>query len=348
MSFAFSLGQLGWRAHFSQQLSIDDLDRFIPARIVSVHRSGVTFWFDAGEAHVLAGTLRGLALTVGDWVLVNRKSNRIERLLERSSLLARIAAGTQQKVQPIAANLDLLFVVTSCNEDFNSSRLERYLAIAHDARIHTAIVLTKRDLRAEIDGLLSDLQQIAPTTPVIAVNATSPESANSLKPWLTPGSTVAFVGSSGVGKSTLVNVLTGADQLTAGIRDDDAKGRHTTTSRQLIAMPGGAWLIDTPGMRELKVGSVEQGIRTTFDDIEHLAQRCRFRDCQHGGELGCAVTAAIGAGELSERRLANYRKLQREAKHASQTAFERRGVERRIGKMHKLLQERHRRDKRKG
>jgi ribosome biogenesis GTPase / thiamine phosphate phosphatase len=135
MSSDFSLSQLGWRAHFSQQLSIDDLDRLIPARIAGVHRSGVTLWSHRGVTHVLAGTLHGLTLTVGDWVLANRELNRIERLLERTSFLARMAAGEQQRVQPIAANLDLLFVVTSCNEDFNASRLERYLAIAHEARV---------------------------------------------------------------------------------------------------------------------------------------------------------------------------------------------------------------------
>jgi ribosome biogenesis GTPase / thiamine phosphate phosphatase len=347
MSSQFSLGQLGWRAHFSQQLSMDDLEKFIPARVAGVHRSGVTLWSESGEAHVLAGTLHGLNLTAGDWVLANRELNRIERLLERSSLLARMAAGAEERIQPIAANLDLLFVVTSCNEDFNASRLERYLAIAHDARIHAAIVLTKRDLCADVDALLLDLQRIAPQIPAVAVNATDRESAHSLMPWLTPGSTIAFVGSSGVGKSTLVNALTGADQLTAGVREGDAKGRHTTTSRQLVAMTGGAWLIDTPGMRELKVGNVEQGIRTTFDDIEQLAQLCKFRDCRHQGEVACAVEAAIHSGELSERRLVNYRKLQREAKHASQTVFERHVEERRFGKMHKLLKEQHRRDRQK-
>jgi ribosome biogenesis GTPase len=340
-----SLRQLGWRAQFSQQLSIADLERYTPARVANVQRSGVIVWTEARESHVLAGTLQGLTLAVGDWVLFDPESGRIERLLERASLLTRLAAGTEQRVQPIAANIDTLFVVTSCNDDFNASRLERYLAIAHDARIDPVIVLTKRDLCADVDTLLGKLEHVAPKVPSLAVNATDASSANALLDWLTPAATAAFVGSSGVGKSTLVNALTGSDQTTAGIRGADGKGRHTTTSRQMIAMPGGAWLIDTPGMRELKVGAVQEGIRATFDEIEALASRCKFRDCRHQGEQGCAVAAAVEAGELSERRLANYLKLQREAKHATQTVFERREKDRKFGRMYDAVKERVKRER---
>jgi ribosome biogenesis GTPase / thiamine phosphate phosphatase len=345
MSSFFTLRQLGWRAQFSQQLSIEDLERYAPVRVANVQRSGATVWGETGESHVPAGTLQGLTLAVGDWALLDPESGRIDRLLERASLLTRLAAGIEQRVQPIAANIDTLFVVTSCNDDFNTSRLERYLAIAHDARVYPVIVLTKRDLCDDADALLGELEQIAPKVPALAVNATDAKSAYALLDWLTPAATAAFVGSSGVGKSTLVNTLTGGEQSTADIREADSKGRHTTTSRQMIAMPGDAWLIDTPGMRELKVGAVQAGIRATFDEIEALAMRCKFRDCKHLGEHGCAVRAAIEAGELSERRLANYHKLQREAKHATQSVFERREADRKFGRMYDAVKERVKRER---
>ena len=342
---AFSLSQLGWRAHFSQQLALEDLERFLPARVAGVERSGVTLWSERGESHVPAGTLRDLAVTVGDWVLLDATVTRIERLLDRSSLVARMAAGVEQRLQPIAANLDTLFVVTSCNDDFNASRLERYLAIAHDAGVAPVIVLTKRDLYDDSDSLLDELRHVAPDVPGLAIDATQAASVDALADWLTPAATVAFVGSSGVGKSTLVNTLTGGARATGGIREHDSRGRHTTTSRQMVAMPGGAWLIDTPGMRELKIGAVEDGIRATFDEIELLAQRCKFRDCRHQGDDGCAVAAAIEAGTLAERRLVNFLKLQREAKHATASVAAKREASRRFGKMAKAVMAQRRKER---
>lgn len=342
---AFSLSQLGWRAHFSQQLSLEDLEHLLPARVAGVERSGVTLWSEHGESHVPAGTLRDLTVTVGDWVLLDAAASRIERLLDRTSLIARMAAGIEQRLQPIAANLDTLFVVTSCNDDFNASRLERYLAIAHDAGVDPVIVLTKRDLCDDVDSLLEELRYVAPNVAALAIDATDAASVDVLSDWLTPANTVAFVGSSGVGKSTLVNTLTGSALATGGIREHDSKGRHTTTSRQMVAMPRGAWLIDTPGMRELKVGAVEDGIRTTFDEIESLAQECKFRDCRHQGDVGCAVAAAIEAGTLSERRLDNYLKLQREARHATASVAEKREASKRFGKMAKAVMAQRRKER---
>lgn len=342
---AHSLGQLGWRAHFSQQLSLEDLERLLPARVAGVERSGAMLWSERGESHVPAAMLRDFTVTVGDWVLLDAAATRIERLLDRTSLVARMAAGIEQRLQPIAANLDTLFVVTSCNDDFNASRLERYLAIAHDAGVDPVIVLTKRDLCDDLDPLLDELRHFAPHVVALAINATDAASVAALSDWLAPAATVAFVGSSGVGKSTLVNTLTGGDRATGGIREHDSRGRHTTTSRQMVAMPGGAWLIDTPGMRELKVGAVEGGIRATFDEIELLAQRCKFRDCRHQGDVGCAVAAAIEAGTLAERRLANYLKLQREAKHATASVAEKREASRRFGKMAKAVMAQRRKER---
>jgi ribosome biogenesis GTPase / thiamine phosphate phosphatase len=331
----FSLGQLGWRACYSQQLTLQDLETSFPARVASVHRGLFAAWSERGEIEVPAPINQ--QITVGDWVLLDHESSRVARVLDRHTLVSRLAAGTGQRLQPIAANLDTLFIVTSCNDDFNLSRLERYLAVGHEATVETVIVLTKTDLCADVARLIAEIGEVAPRVPVIGVNALATASVASLLDWLLPASTVAFVGSSGVGKSTLVNTLSGVQQATSAIRDDDSKGRHTTTARQLIAMPNGAWLIDTPGMRELKVGAVETGIRATFEDVELLAAQCRFRDCTHGGNAGCALNAAIANGSLSQRRFDNYLKLQREARHATQSARERREADRKFGKMHKAL-----------
>lgn len=346
---------MGWRPCYSQQLTLGDLEACWPARVVSVHRSVIAVLGEHGECSVtLPGNLplddSAIAITVGDWVLVERAAPRISRILERASLIARLSAGTQQRLQPVAANLDTLFLVTSCNEDFNPSRLERYLAIALEAQVEPVIVLTKTDLCADTTMYTDGATRTAPRVCRVALNAMADEAATLLAPWLTAGQSVAFVGSSGVGKSTLVNTLarSGGDsiaQATAGIREHDAKGRHTTTARQLIAMPGGAWLIDTPGMRELKVGAVEAGVSAVFADITALAQSCRFRDCSHQGDDGCALKQAIASGEMDERRVRSYLKLQREAANAARTTHERRERDRRFGRMNKATQERHRKDK---
>jgi ribosome biogenesis GTPase len=176
---------------------------------------------------------------------------------------------------------------------------------------------------------------------VLALNATEHAAAVALAPWLGGGQTVAFVGSSGVGKSTLVNALLATQlQATSSIREHDAKGRHTTTSRQMFALPSGAWVIDTPGMRELKLGAVEAAVSAVFDDIETLARDCRFRDCQHRDDAGCALHAAVADGRLEERRLNSYLKLQREAERASQSVRERRALARRWGRMHRITSRR--------
>jgi len=346
----FSLSQLGWRAFYSQQLSLEDFEHSTPARIASVHRGRLLALTDQGEMELVppsfdASITVGASVTVGDWVLVQSDTTRMTRVLERRSFLSRLAAGSQQRQQSIAANVDTLFVVTSCNDDFNVSRLERYLALAHQAGVDPAIVLTKRDLCDDPSSFVKAIGTSAARVPVFAVDATRHDDAGALLELMPCGATVAFVGSSGVGKSTLINTLTGAAQTTGAIREDDSKGRHTTTHREMIALPGGAWLIDTPGMRELKVGDVEQGLRMTFDDIEALAQHCRFRDCKHGGDRGCAVGAAIEAGTLDRRRFDNYLKLQREARHARQTEHERRERERRFGRQLKVMLEQQRKER---
>lgn len=232
-------------------------------------------------------------------------------------------------------------LVTSCNDDCNLSRLERYFTVARHARVESVIVLTKADLCADAESFASRARSIAGAIEVLALNATEPAAAGALAPWLTSGQTVAFVGSSGVGKSTLVNALLArAAQATNAIREHDAKGRHTTTARQMFALPSGAWVIDTPGLRELKLGAVEAAVSAVFDDIQTLARSCRFRDCQHHDDAGCALHAAVAAGRLDARRLSSYLKLQREAQRASQSVRERRALDRRWGRMHRLTSRR--------
>lgn len=334
----FSLASLGWRPFHSQQLALEDLETAYPARVSSVHRSGLVVVSEQGTATVtvpprLLDALE-LPITVGDWVLIEHAAPRVQRVIAPYSVIKRLAAGTDHRLQAIAANLDTLFVVTSCNDDFNPSRLERYLALAFEAGVEPVIVLTKADLCDSPEPYIDQTSALVTTAVVIALNAMDSSTAVTLAPWLQPGQTVAFVGSSGVGKSTLVNTLLGqSQQSTGGIREDDSKGRHTTTSREMFPLDGGAWIIDTPGMRELKIGAIDSGLRVVFDNIESLASQCHFRDCRHESEAGCAVLAAVEAGTLDSRRLASYHKLQREAALAGMTNRERRARDRQFGRM---------------
>jgi ribosome biogenesis GTPase len=340
---AFTLFQLGWRPSYSHHLTLQDFEAGYPARVVGVHRNSLSVLSARGAATVVmpqAPVAGGEpAVTVGDWLLIEMEAPRVSRLIERQSLIARIAAGSEHRMQAIAANLDTLFVVTSCNDDFNLSRLERYLAVAFEAGVEPVIVLTKADLCEDAEAYRDTARSIAPATAIVTIDATSASSGASLAAWLGSGQTVGFVGSSGVGKSTLANTLIGsAAQATGSIREDDARGRHTTTAREMFALPGGAWVIDTPGMRELRVGSVETGMTAVFDDVEALAAQCRFHDCHHQGDRGCAVAAAIAAGSLDGRRLDNYRKLQREAANAVRSTKERREHDRHYGLLNRQAQ----------
>jgi ribosome biogenesis GTPase / thiamine phosphate phosphatase len=233
---------------------------------------------------------------VGDWVLTD--ASRHVRRLDRRSLLARRAAGSGAGEQLIAANVDTLFVTTSCNADFNPARIERYLALAAEAGTEAVIVLTKADLAAGDRNHARMAERLARGVVAVELDARDPGAAEQLAPWCKAGRTVALLGSSGVGKTTLANTLTGRQDDTAAIREDDAKGRHTTTFRALRPLSAGGWLIDTPGMRELRLADVADGIDAVFDDVTELAARCRFRDCAHEAEPGCAVRAAIEEGRL--------------------------------------------------
>jgi ribosome biogenesis GTPase len=255
---------------------------------------------------------------VGDWVALRAASahegpRTIVGVLPRRTAFVRRGAGETTEAQVVAANIDTAFVVVGLDGDFNVRRIERYLATAWDGGASPVVVLNKADLADDLDARIAEVEAVAAGTPVVAVSATEVRAIESLAPWLAAGRTVALLGSSGVGKSTLVNVLLGeTKQRTGPVREWDSRGRHTTTRRELVELPGGAWLIDTPGIRQLQLWADEDSLDTSFPEIAELAARCRFRDCHHVAEPGCAVLEAAGSGVLPADRLASWRKLQRE------------------------------------
>ncbi|TNC74093.1 ribosome small subunit-dependent GTPase A [Rubellimicrobium roseum] len=299
------LSSLGWTSHFARQ--IDAAESLSPARVAEVQRSHLT---------VLPGSLRLQApegtgrFAVGDWLL--HDGERAFRRLDPLTEIARKGAGEGAEKQLIVANVDTLGIVTSCNADFSPARLERYLAVAMTAGSPPLVILTKADQAEDPEGYLREARRLSPLVTAITLNATDPEEVARLHPWCGSGRTLALVGSSGVGKTTIQNALTGVEAATQAIREDDARGRHTTTARSLRLTLAGGCLIDTPGMRELGMLEAAEGISAVFADIEELGAGCRFRDCAHEAEPGCAVQAAIAAGELDANRLERYRKLERE------------------------------------
>ena len=331
------LESLGWRGFFAAQVDADTA--LAPARVLAVHRGRVEV---AGENYrdsvALIGNTAALAITVGDWVLVDRDGPRIDRVLDRFGVFKRGAAGTSGTIQLIAANVDTLFIVTSANRDFNVARLERYLAVAHEAGAYPLIVITKADTAVSIEPYVARARALGDNLPVEAMDAREPVDVEKLRPWCGPGQTVAVLGSSGVGKSTLINTLAGAGQDTREVREDDQRGRHTTTSRSMHGLPQGGWLVDTPGMRELRLVGSGDALDDVFSEITALAADCRFSDCRHEAEPGCAVRAAIDAGGLDQLRLERFRKLQAEDRRNSETVAERRARDRNLGQLYKSIQ----------
>ncbi|MEH0664774.1 ribosome small subunit-dependent GTPase A [Vibrio scophthalmi] len=330
------LKRLGWKPFFQQQISLDDYDDTRWARVIAHHRSGyvvLSQQSDGYQEHHLPITRSLPAMTVGDWLVLDGQQ-QFSSLLERRSLFSRKAAGTKVEQQLIAANVDTVFIVCSLNHDFNLSRIERYLALVNEAKVEPVVVLTKADLCDDEAALRQQVQKLDPFLMVESVNALEANSVSRLMSWCGEGQTVAFIGSSGVGKSTLVNTLLGEqEQATGGIREDDSKGRHTTTSRSIHFLPSGAVLLDTPGMREIQLADCEDGVSETFADVASLAKACRFGDCQHQSEPGCAVQQAISNGKLDERRFNNYQKLLREQAHNGATLAQQRAQSKQFGKM---------------
>lgn len=326
-----TLTQLGWRPFFQQQRVLDQWE-YPAVRVIAQHRGRLELLGEKGELGLdLHPDMP--AITVGDWLLLTPEG-RFSALLERQSLFRRKAAGSRVAEQLIAANVDTLFIVTSLNEDFNLSRIERYLVLANEAGTEPVIILSKSDLCNDPERMRCQVQALDPLLLVETMNCLDADEIHKLAPWCGSGKTVALMGSSGVGKSTLVNTLLGDQvQFTGAIREDDSKGRHVTTGRSLHLMPHGGLLLDTPGMRELQLVDCDEGVIATFSDISSLAEQCRFGNCRHASEPGCAVQNAIARGELDVRRLASFQKLKREQAFNSATLAEKRARDKRFGKM---------------
>jgi ribosome biogenesis GTPase / thiamine phosphate phosphatase len=341
MSNHTSLTGLGWQLFFQQQCSLsrEERDELLPARIIEQYRTGITV--ATGTEVFDIPLLPAMPdMVVGDWILLTC-DKQFSRLLQRKTCFSRKASGHKLKKQLIAANVDVAFIVASMNDEFNLNRLERFLAVVHESGAEPVILLSKRDKANAPEVFIKAAQSLDLNLAVCALNCLDDVSKSHLSPWLKAGSTVAVLGSSGVGKSTLINTLLGENrQSTGDIRKDDSKGRHTTTRRSLIALGCGGLILDTPGIREIQLADCKQGIAKTFSDVERYIKQCRFNDCQHRVEPGCAVQQAIESGDLDKRRLDNYLKLCREDAGHSASLAERRTQSKARSKVYKSTQTR--------
>jgi ribosome biogenesis GTPase len=313
-----NLQELGWDAFFQDAFQPYENDNLIPARVAARHHGPCELLTELGRlGGVPAGRLGDDELpAAGDWVAVRpldgERKAVIEAVLPRRSAFTRKEAWSRTVAQVVAANVDTVFLVTAFGGDLNARRLERYLTSAWDSGANPVVVANKADLADDRLLELGDVEAVSLGVPVLVVSAATGEGMDELEPHLRPGRTVALLGSSGVGKSTLVNRLAGRELLATNEIRKDGRGRHTTTHRELVPLPSGALLIDTPGMRELQLWADEEVLDSTFAEIAELAAACRFSDCSHEHEPGCAVKSAIADGSLPRERFTSYRKLQRE------------------------------------
>jgi ribosome biogenesis GTPase len=308
------LEQYGWTSFFAAQFRRFSGAGHVPARVTWGSKSAFRLAGEAGEFEARAGGKlwrRGQWPVTGDWVAA--RGGLIEAVLPRRTQVVRKAAGTETAVQVLAANVDVLFVVTGLDGDFNLRRIERYLLLARESGAEPVIVLNKVDLAADVAAPVEETRRSAPGVPVIAASALTGAGVDRLLDLIAPGRTAALLGSSGAGKSTLINRLLGEKRReVAAVRPSDSRGRHTTTDRQLLILPGGQLLMDLPGLREIQLWGAGDGVDSAFGDLAELARGCRFRDCRHMTEPGCAVRAAVEAGELDPARVDNYGKMTRE------------------------------------
>ena len=319
-----TLENLGWDGRREEQFAPFRADGLEPGRVALEHTHIYRVVTPSEDMLArVAGRLRHEAASrrdfpaVGDWVALKSGSAgpTIHAVLPRTSQFLRKVAGRRAEEQVVAANVDTVFLVTGLDGDFNVRRIERYLILVWESGAQPIVVLNKADVADDLDRRIAETARVAAGTPVVVTSTKSGAGLDALAEHLQPGRTFAFLGSSGVGKSSIINHLAGDDLLKIReVRESDSRGRHTTTHRELVVLPGGALVIDTPGMREIQLWDVDEGISEVFQDIAALAPGCRFRDCRHRTEPGCAVRAAIDAGELDAGRLDNYLKLHDERK----------------------------------
>nr|WP_246066805.1 ribosome small subunit-dependent GTPase A [Paenibacillus koleovorans] len=315
---------LGWTPEREAAFGPQRVKGYIAGRVALEHKHMYRVYTEHGDLLAeVSGKLRHEALgrgdypAVGDWVALAARVEEgratIHEVLPRTSKFSRKAAGSAIEEQLVATNIDTVFLVTALNQDYNLRRLERYLTIAWESGAFPVVILSKADLSDDVEAAVREAEAVAIGVPVHAVSSLESVGLELLQPYLGPGKTVALLGSSGAGKSTLINRLYGRDILETGdIRHGDDRGKHTTTHRELVALPAGGLLIDTPGMRELQLWNAEEGMEVSFRDVESIAEQCRYPDCRHRSEPGCAVKAALDDGTLESSRYDNYVKLQKE------------------------------------
>jgi ribosome biogenesis GTPase len=320
------LTALGWDETFAEQFEPHSAAGLIPGRVAVQHRGAYDVLTEPGELRVdVAGRLYDEAAApadlpvVGDWVAIAPRADEaagtIQAVLPRRTKFSRKTAWQATEEQVVAANVDLVFIVTSLNEDLNLRRLERYLILARESGAEPVVLLTKSDLAGDVEDAVADLRTVTFDVPVHALSSVTGEGLDEVRPYLRPGVTATLLGSSGVGKSTLINRLVGDELLATQEIREDGRGRHTTTRRELVQLPGGALVIDTPGMRELQLWVADEGLEEAFADVTSLFEHCRFSDCAHESEPGCAVKGAIADGTLPPERWDSYRRLEAELEH---------------------------------
>jgi ribosome biogenesis GTPase / thiamine phosphate phosphatase len=357
-----TLIELGWNSYFEACWEAYKEPAWMPARIISQQRG---LWRVAGDfadgwaqvsgALRAEGEIGGDWPAVGDWVAAEMLSGKvrslIHKVLPRRSKFVRKFAGRRIEAQVIAANVDTAFVVMALDGDFNVRRLERYLAQCWESGARSIVILNKADGCNDVAARIAEVEDVAAGVPIVAASALTGDGVDALNCFLPPGQTIVLLGSSGVGKSTLVNHFLQRDaQAVQAVRESDSRGRHTTTSRELFALPGGALLIDTPGLRELQLWGTTDGVEQAFADIEQLATQCRFGNCGHTTEPGCAVQAAIAEGRLDEKRLESQRKLEREQAflHRKVDPLARQQEKRRVKLLHRAAGEKYDRQRKDG